>query len=72
MRKLSREKQAELQAHLKAAAAILYEHTEDEKLKDFESIEWEVRQQILEHVSPQIGEFFSQQVDDTTGASSVE
>ena len=37
---------------------ILYEHTEIENLKTFETIEWEVREQVLEKVTPQIGEFF--------------
>lgn len=57
---LSEEMQAKLDEHLEAAARIMYEHTEAEKLKSFESIEWEVRGQILEKVSPKIGEFFYQ------------
>jgi hypothetical protein len=58
MIKLSREKQEELDQHLTAVSRILYEHTETGKLETFESIEWEVREQILEKVTPQIGEFF--------------
>jgi hypothetical protein len=57
---LSPEKQKELDEHLMAVSRILYEHTEIEKLKTFETIEWEVREQVLEKVTPQIGEFFFQ------------
>ena len=60
---LSEEMQAKLEEHLEAAARIMYEHTEAEKLESFESIEWEVRGQILEKVSPKIGEFFCQRED---------
>ncbi len=48
----------ELQAHLEAAAAILFKHTPSEQLQDFESIERSVRDQLLEQVSPPIGNFF--------------
>lgn len=65
MESLSPEAQAELQEHLEAAARILYAHTEPEKLKDFENIEWEVRTQILQQVAPRIGEFFSPQEGNT-------
>jgi hypothetical protein len=58
MQPLSTEKQQEINAHLPAVAHILYDHTEPEKLETFESIELEVRTQILEEVSPKIGEFF--------------
>ncbi|MGB3495142.1 MAG: hypothetical protein WBA57_20605 [Elainellaceae cyanobacterium] len=65
MENLSPEAQAQLQGHLEAVARILYAHTEPEKLEDFESIEWEVRSQLLQEVAPRIGEFFSQQADNT-------
>ncbi|MBW4640260.1 MAG: hypothetical protein KME05_18940 [Gloeocapsa sp. UFS-A4-WI-NPMV-4B04] len=48
-----------LQAHLEAAAAILFKNTPAEQLQDFESIERSVRDQVLEQVSPQIGNFFT-------------
>jgi len=70
MEKLSPEAQTQLQEHLEAVASLLYAHTEPEKLKDFESIEWEVRTQILQQVAPRIGEFFSQQVANTEGGNS--
>ena len=60
MHPLSPETQAQLQSHLDAVAEILYRHTEADKLNDFESIEWELREQILTQVAPHLGEFFSQ------------
>lgn len=54
------EEKQELQAHLEAAAAILFKHTPAEQLQDFESIERSVRDHLLKQVSPQIGNFFTQ------------
>jgi hypothetical protein len=39
---------------IKAIAKILYKNTPPEKIKTFEGIETTVRDQVLEHVSPQI------------------
>jgi len=50
----------ELQAHLEAAAAILFKNTPTQQLQDFESLERSVRDHMLEQVSPQIGNFFTQ------------
>jgi len=58
MQQLSEEMQTKLDEHLEAVARIMYEHTDLEKLLSFESIEWEVRGQILDKVAPKIGEFF--------------
>ena len=52
------EEQALLNYHLTESARILCQYTEPEKQKDFESIEVEVRTQMLEIVGPTIGEFF--------------
>jgi hypothetical protein len=60
MIELSPEKQQELDEHILAISRILYEHTEVENLKTFETIEWEVREQMLKKVTPKIGEFFFQ------------
>ena len=60
MIELSSEKQQELDEHILAISRILYEHTEVENLKTFETIEWEVREQMLKKVTPKIGEFFFQ------------
>lgn len=48
-----------LQDHIQGIAAILYENTPVEKLTNLESIERTVRQQMLEHVTPQVGIFLS-------------
>ena len=53
------EKQARLQACLQELATILYEETNPTELKNLESIEKIVRQQMLKHVSPQIALFLS-------------
>lgn len=53
------EKQARLQACLQELAGLLYEETNLAELSNLESIEKTVRQQMLEHVSPQIALFLS-------------
>jgi hypothetical protein len=55
---ISAEDKAALEHHLHQAASILKEYTEPEKLKDFESIEVELRNQLLTVVSPTVAEFF--------------
>ena len=57
------EAKALLDYHLTESARILREYTELEKQKDFESIEVEVRKQMLELVGPTIGEFFFQKAE---------
>jgi hypothetical protein len=52
------EDKAALEQHLLQAASILKQYTEPDKLKDFESLEVELRTQILTVVSPKIAEFF--------------
>ena len=49
----------ELEACLKRASKILYNNSDPESLKTFEGIEKTVREQVLEHVSPQIALFLS-------------
>ena len=44
-------------------AKILYKYTEKDKLREFESIERELREQMMERVGPMIGEFFLTKVD---------
>lgn len=46
--------------HIKAIAKILYKNTPPEKIQTFEGIETAVRDQVLEHVSPQISFFLSE------------
>jgi hypothetical protein len=55
------EKLQQIQAHARAIAALLYDETAPEQLTTLEGIEMAVRGHILEHVSPQIGHFLSQQ-----------
>ena len=54
------EKQKEIQAHAKAIAKLLYEETDPEKIQTLEGIEKTVRQQLLEYVDPEIGNFLSE------------
>ncbi|WP_019500272.1 hypothetical protein [Pseudanabaena sp. PCC 6802] len=65
------EQEKEMQAHVQAIAAILYQNTPSEQLTSLEGIEIAVRQQILEHISPEIGSFLSAQLraqkQDATG-----
>lgn len=46
--------------HIKAIAKILYKNTPPEKIETLEGIETAVRDQVLEHVSPQITFFLSE------------
>jgi len=55
------DKLQQIQDHARAIAALLYEETAPEQLTTLEGIESAVRGHILEHVSPQIGQFLSQQ-----------
>jgi len=68
-------KKAEIQAYAQAIAALLYEETDPEQVKTLAGIEEAVRGHLLEHVSPEIGNFLLQQVAaqraDENGASTV-
>jgi hypothetical protein len=55
-------KKAQIQAHAQAIAALLYEETDPEQVKTLAGIEETVRGHLLEHVSPEIGNFLLQQV----------
>ena len=55
------EKQAQIKAHARAIAALLYEESEPEQRQTLAGIESFVRGQILEQVSPEIGIFLSRQ-----------
>lgn len=48
-----------LKQHLKAIAQILYDDSDPAAMKTLEGIEMTVRQQILTHVSPELGVFLS-------------
>ena len=55
------EKKAQIQTHARALAALLYEETNPEQVKTLAGIEVAVRGHLLEHVSPEIGDFLLQQ-----------
>lgn len=55
------DKKAQIQAHARALAALLYEETDPEQVQTLAGIEAAVRGHLLEHVSPEIGIFLLQQ-----------
>lgn len=55
------DKLQQIQVHARAIAALLYDETAPEQLTTLEGIEQAVRGHILEHVSPAMGHFLSQQ-----------
>ncbi len=55
------DKLKQIQAYARAIAALLYDETAPEQLTTLEGIEAAVRGHILEHVSPEMGDFLSQQ-----------
>ena len=67
------DKKAQIQAHARAIAAMLYEETDPEQVKTLFWIEKAVRGHLLEHVGPEIGDFLSKQAvaqpADENGAS---
>jgi hypothetical protein len=56
------DKQAKIQAHAQAIAALLYEETDQKQVQTLAGIEAAVREHVLEHVTPEIGNFLLQQV----------
>jgi hypothetical protein len=56
------DKQAQIKAHALAIASLLYDETAPEQLETLEGIEEAVRSHILEHVSPEIGNFLLAQL----------
>ena len=57
-------KAEQIKTHARALAKLLYEETEassPESLKTFEGIEVALRGHILEHIGPELGEFFVKQ-----------
>jgi hypothetical protein len=60
------EDQASLEHHLQQAASILNQYTEPDKLKDIESIEVELRNQMLTVISPTVAEIFFPQAQSPT------
>jgi hypothetical protein len=59
-----------LKAHLQAIAQILYDDSDPATLKTLEGIEMTLRQQIQTHVSPELGNFLSKQLQERKQANS--
>lgn len=55
------EQEQALQEHIKAIAQILYDDTPAEALTSLSGIEQAVRQQMQQHVMPEVGVFLSPQ-----------
>ena len=53
------DKKAQIQAHARAIAALLYGESDPEQIQTLAGIEKTVRAHLLEHVSPEIGGFLS-------------
>ena len=53
------EEKKELGEHINAIGKILYKQTKPEQVETLAKIEETVREQVLEHISPQIGIFLS-------------
>lgn len=51
------EQQQALKAHLQAIAKILYDDSDPDAMQTLEGIEMTVRQKIQAHVSPKLGNF---------------
>lgn len=66
------EKQERLKACLQELATLLYEETDKSELTDLESIEKTVRQQMLEHVGPEIACFLSSKQQEPESVKSEE
>lgn len=49
------EEEKELAKHIKAIRKILYKQAKPEQVETLAKIEETVREQVLEHISPQIG-----------------
>lgn len=56
------EQEQAVKTHTEAIAAILYDDYNAESLKTLEDIEIAVKEQVLSHVTPQIGIFLSTQL----------
>lgn len=54
------EEKKQLEVHIQEIAKILYKNTPPDKIETFEGIEYSVREQVLEHVSPKIAFFLSE------------
>ena len=58
------EKEVLLNQHIEAIAALLYDETESEKVESLEKIESTIRKQTLEYITPELGVFLSNRVQE--------
>ncbi len=58
------EQQQALNAHLQAIAKILYDDSDPESMQTLEGIEMTVRQKIQAHVSPELGNFLLERLQE--------
>ena len=52
------DKRAQIKAHTRAIAALLYEETDPKQVKTLAGIEEAIRGHLLEHVGPEMGFFY--------------
>ncbi|MFM2432419.1 MAG: hypothetical protein RLZZ511_3633 [Cyanobacteriota bacterium] len=65
------EQEQALAAHLEAIATILYADSDPATLPNLEAIELRVRQEIQQHVSPELGRFLSAKLPKPARAKSA-
>ena len=58
------QKEALLAQHLEAIAALLYEETKPEQVESLAKIENTIREQTLEYITPQLGIFLSNKLQE--------
>lgn len=58
------QKEARLAQHLEAIAALLYEETKPEQVESLAKIESTIREQTLEYITPQLGIFLSNELQE--------
>ena len=58
------EEEQELTEHIDAIAKILYRQTQPEQVETLATIEETVRKQTLQHISPRIGFFLSNKLQE--------
>ena len=64
------EQQRELNEHVQAIAKILHQEADPTKLASLAGIEETIRQQTLEHITPQLGFFLSKKQQELRQAGS--
>ncbi len=63
------EQEQALKGHLQAIAQILYDQSDPTAMKTLEGIELTIRDQIHKHVSPELGSFLSEHLQEHKQAS---